>query len=78
MEFIVCTCPETADVLIDGNNQGPNKDANGALLTKQCNTGRHTIALKCRAGKQCSSPEITIVIRNTNPISPSEVPFQCA
>ena len=78
MEFIVCPCPETADVLIDGNNQGPNKDANGALIPKQCNTGRHTIALKCRVGKQCSPPDVTIVIMNTNPISPSEVPFQCA
>ena len=77
MEFFVCPCPESGSVILDGNDQGPNKDKSGNVLTKQCNAGLHTIALQCVAGKPCLPPQITIVIENTDPISPMEVSFRC-
>jgi len=77
MEFFVCLCPATCNVILDGNDQGPNKDSSGKLRTKQCNAGRHIIALQCPAGKTCSPPQVTKVIKNTDPISPMEVAFQC-
>lgn len=77
MEFFVCPCPATGNVILDGNDQGPNKDGSGNLLTKQCNAGLHTIALKCKAVNTCSPPQVTVVIKNTDPISPMEVAFQC-
>jgi hypothetical protein len=77
MEFFVCPCLATGNVILNGNDQGPNKDSSGKLLTKQCNEGRHIIALQCLTGKICSPPQVTIVIKDTDPISPMEVPFQC-
>ena len=77
MEFFVCSCPATGNVILDGNDQGPNKDDSGNLQTKQCNAGLHTIVLQCPVGKPCSPPQVTVVIENTDPISPMEVTFQC-
>ncbi len=77
MEFFVCPCSETGNVILDGNDQGPNKDGSGGLLTKQCNAGLHTISLQCAAGKTCSPPQVSVVIENTDPISPKVVAFQC-
>ena len=77
MEFFVCPCPVTGNVILDGNNQGPNKDSSGKLLTKMCNEGLHTISLQCPSGQTCIPPQVTTVIENTDPISPKEVPFQC-
>jgi hypothetical protein len=77
MEFFVCPCPATGNVILNGNDQGPNKDGSGCLLTKQCNQGLHTVALKCPAGKTCIPQQVTVVIEKTNPISPMEVAFQC-
>lgn len=77
MEFFVCPCPVTGNVILNGNDQGPNKDGAGNLLTKQCNAGLHLIALQCPAGKKCSPQQYKIEIKDTNPISPMEVPFQC-
>jgi len=77
MEFFVCRCSETGTVIVDGTSQGPNKNSSGDLLTKQCNAGLHTITLQCMAGRSCSPPEVTTVIKNTNPISPRVVAFQC-
>jgi hypothetical protein len=77
MEFFVCPCPATGNVILDGNDQGPNKDGSGRLLTKMCNKGLHTIALQCPAGQTCFPPQISTVIEKTDPISPMEVPFQC-
>ena len=45
MEFFTCPCPERGNVVLNGVNQGPNKDDDGKLLTKQCNTGEHTRTL---------------------------------
>lgn len=78
MEFFVCPCPATGQVILDGNDQGPNKGAAGELLTKQCGAGRHIIALQCADGRNCNPPQVDIVIRDTDPILPLEVPFQCA
>lgn len=78
MEFFVCPCPATGNVILNGIDLGPNKDDSGNLLTKQCNTGQHIIALQCESGHTCSPPSVTIVIASTNPILPMEVPFQCA
>jgi len=75
MEFFTCPCPQTGNVILDGIDQGPNKDATGNLLTKQCNTGQHTISLTCANGYICTPPQVTIVIANTNPILPMGVPF---
>jgi hypothetical protein len=77
MEFFVCPCSATCSVILDGNDQGLNKDITGRLLTKMCNKGLHTIALQCPAGQTCFPPQISIVIKNTDPISPMEVPFHC-
>ena len=77
MEFFSCPCSETGDVILDGNNQGPNKNSSGTLLTKQCNAGLHRIALKCPDGKRCVPEQVEIEIKDTNPISPLEVPFKC-
>ena len=78
MEFFTCPCPERGNVILDGVSQGSNKDRAGNLVTKQCNTGLHRIALKCPDGKQCDPVEIQVEILNTDPISPMEVPFKCA
>lgn len=77
MEFFVCSCPVTGTVILDGNAQGPNKSGSGGLLTKQCNTGLHTISLQFASGKICAPAQVTVTIKNTNPISPMEVAFQC-
>jgi hypothetical protein len=52
-------------------------DSSGNLLTKQCNAGLHTIALNCPGGKKCLPQKVTIEIKDTDPISPLEVPFKC-
>lgn len=77
MEFFVCHCPEIGNVILDGNNQGPNKDAAGNLQTKMCNEGSHTVALQCPAGKTCSPQQVDVEITGTDPISPMGVTFQC-
>jgi hypothetical protein len=78
MEFFVCPCPATGNVILDGNDQGPNRDGVGNLLTKQCNEGLHTVMLQCPAGRVCDPPQVEIEIKDTDPISPMEVAFQCA
>ncbi len=77
MEFFQCPCPVTGRVILDGSDQGPNKDNAGNLLTKQCNAGLHTIALQCPNGKKCSPPQVKIEIKDTDPISPLEAAFKC-
>lgn len=77
MEFFLCRCPVTGRVILDGSDQGPNRDSAGNLLTKQCNAGLHTIALQCPDGKKCSRPRVKIEIKDTDPISPVEVAFKC-
>ncbi|MDD2337678.1 MAG: hypothetical protein PHD01_14010 [Geobacteraceae bacterium] len=75
MEFFQCPCPEKGEVILDGKDQGLNKDAAGNLLTKLCNRGLHYISLQCPDGKKC---QLRLVeIKDTDPISPLEVPFQC-
>jgi hypothetical protein len=78
MQFFNCPCSGKGNVILDGVDQGPNKDAAGNLLPKQCNAGLHRIALKCLDEKQCDPAEVQVEIRGTNPIHPLEVPFQCA
>jgi uncharacterized protein YbaR (Trm112 family) len=78
MEFFVCPCTKTGHIILDGNDQGPNKDSSGKLLTKQCNAGFHTISLKLSSGVACSPLQAHVDIYDTDPISPREVPFQCA
>lgn len=77
MEFFRCPCPAKGNVILNGNNLGPNRDCAGNLLTKQCNAGLHIIMLRCSAGKRCTPPHVTIEITDTAPISPREVAFQC-
>jgi hypothetical protein len=77
MEFFVCPCPETGNVILDGNDQGPNKYPSGMLWTKKCGTGKHIIELRCAAGKSCKPQQVTVVIEDTDPISPMVVAFQC-
>ena len=77
MEFFVCPCTETGNVILDGNDQGSNMDSSGNLLTKQCNAGLHTISLNCPSGKKCLPTQVKIEIEDTDPISPMEVPFKC-
>jgi len=81
MEFFVCTCPCTGTcctVILDGEDQGPNKDDSGNPLTKKCNKGQHTISLQCADGKTCTPQQVNVVVSGTNPISPMGVPFTCA
>jgi hypothetical protein len=75
MEFFQCPCPERGNVILNGRNQGPNKDEQGNLMTKQCNTGLQYISLRCREGKRC--PLQRVLVEDTDPILPLEVPFQC-
>lgn len=77
MEFFCCPCPTKAKVILDGKGLGSNMDNAGNLLTKQCNEGLHTITLLCPAGKRCSPLQVMIEIRDTDPVSPLEVTFQC-
>ena len=77
MEFFICPCSATGNVILDGVDQGPNKDGNGNLLPKQCNEGFHAISLKCPNGKNCSPSRVEMQIARTNPISPLKVPFEC-
>ncbi len=77
MEFFRCPCPKRGNVILDGSDQGPNKDEGGNLLTKQCNAGLHKIALKCPGGTKCLPVQVEIEIKDTDPILPMEVPFKC-
>jgi hypothetical protein len=78
MEFFRCDCPDRGDVIFDGSSQGPNRDGAGNLLTKQCNTGLHVIRLTCPADKRCVPEQVEVEIKDTDPISPMELTFQCA
>jgi hypothetical protein len=78
IQFFRCPCPVTGNVMLNGTNQGPNKDSSGKLLTKKCGEGLQIISLQCPNGKKCSPPQVEIEIQYTDPISPLEVPFQCA
>lgn len=75
MEFFQCPCPETGNVLVDGKDQGPNKDGAGKPQTKMCNPGLHWISLECRVGKKCGRKLVEVV--ETDPVMPMEVPFIC-
>jgi len=75
MEFIQCPCPQRGYVMLDGKDQGPNMDDAGNLLVKQCNRGLHFVSLQCQGGKECITR--LVEIKDTDPISPLEVPFQC-
>lgn len=77
MEFYQCSCPGTGRVILDGIDQGPNKDSAGNLLTKQCDAGPHTISVLYDAGNTCSPAQIKIEIKDTDPISPMEIVFNC-
>ncbi|MBN2429810.1 MAG: hypothetical protein JXK94_15855 [Deltaproteobacteria bacterium] len=77
MEFFTCPCLERGVVILDGNEQGSNKDENGNLRTFQCGRGLHRIELKCSCGKKCLDSPREVMIVDTNPIIPMEVPFQC-
>ena len=77
MEFFQCLCSVTGRVILDGIDQGPNKDSDGNLKTLQCNAGLHTISLRCPDGKKSSPPLVTIEIKDTDPIAPLEVSFKC-
>ncbi|HBA87251.1 MAG TPA: hypothetical protein DCZ75_04465 [Geobacter sp.] len=77
MEFFTCPCPETGDVMLDDKNLGPNRDAGGKLLTKQCNPGLHTVVLRFSDGRCCDPSSVKVRIRETDPILPMEVPFKC-
>lgn len=78
MEFFVCPCSATGDVILDDSDQGPNMDDCGTLLTKMCNEGLHTVSLQCRDGRVCYPAAVHVVITGTDPINPMVVPFQCA
>ncbi len=77
MEFFVCNCPATGNVILDGNDEGPNRDSAGNLLTKQCNTGVHIVSLQCALGKTCAPEQVIVLVENTDPILPTEVEFRC-
>ena len=77
MEFFVCPCTATGNVILDGQNQGPNKDGLGKLLTKLCNEGLHTVSLQLDGGRVSHPAQIKVVIEGTDPFFPMEVPFQC-
>jgi hypothetical protein len=77
MEYFVCPCPGTSEVLLDGVSQGANKDSAGNLLVKLCNEGLHIISLRCNDGKICVPQTREVDIRDTDPICPREVPFTC-
>jgi hypothetical protein len=75
MEFFHCPCPGSGSVILDGSDQGLNKDHAGNLLTKQCNRGLHFVALQCAEGRMCGKR--LVEIRDSDPILPLEVPFRC-
>jgi hypothetical protein len=75
MEFFQCPCQKRGNVILDGTNLGPNKNDAGNLLTKQCGRGLHNIYLQCIDGTEC--PPQLVEIKDTDPISPMEVVFQC-
>jgi hypothetical protein len=77
MEFFVCPCPGIGNVLLDGKDLGPNKDGVGNLRIKQCDEGLHTLALRCAGGRTCQPKQVQVEIKDTDPICPMEVPFQC-
>ena len=77
MEFFTCPCPGKGTVILDGNEQGSNRDEDGGLRVFQCGRGLHRIALECTDGKRCSNSPQEVMISDTNPISTQEVPFQC-
>ncbi|MGA3208070.1 MAG: hypothetical protein ABSE05_09610 [Syntrophales bacterium] len=74
-EFFQCPCSGKGDVILDGSNEGPNKDDADNLLPKQCNAGQHVISLECSSGRRCSPKQVEI--KDTDPISPMQVAFQC-
>lgn len=78
MEFFSCPCPLKGTVILDGNEQGPNKDQDGSVRTLQCGPGLHRLSLACLVGRTCTQAFQEVEISGTNPILPMEVPFQCA
>ncbi|MGA3086758.1 MAG: hypothetical protein ABSE95_18560 [Thermodesulfobacteriota bacterium] len=77
MEFFQCPCPKKGRVILDGSSQGFNRDNSGNMITKKCNPGLHTIALRCTSKKKCLPEQVQIEIKDTDPISPMEVSFRC-
>jgi len=77
MEFFTIQCPGKGDVWMDGKRQGGNV-RHSSLFKFQCGDGTHKISMKCLIGKQCQEPEQQVLITETNPIEPQEVPFTCA
>jgi hypothetical protein len=77
MEYFVCPCSATGQVILDGQDRGPNKNPQGDLLAKQCSAGRHTLALQFPNGRACIPPQVTLTIRDTDPVLPQEIPFDC-
>jgi hypothetical protein len=67
MEFFVCPCTATGSVVLDGNDQGPNRDDTGTLLTKVCGEGKHTVSLKFGDGKFCFPAQADVEITGTDP-----------
>lgn len=77
MEFFVCPCTATGNVILDGADQGRNKGDCDELLTKMCNEGLHTVSLVFDDGRVCSPAQRTVEIVDTDPVCPLEVPFEC-
>ncbi len=77
MDFFCCPCPVKGTVILDGNEQGPNKDESGDDRTLQCGSGKHRIALNCLVGRTCKQESQLVNVSGTNPILPLEVSFQC-
>lgn len=77
MEFFTVPCPGRGEFFIDGISVGENK-SNGELNVFQCNPGHHCISMNCIVGERCKVSRQLVNIIDTNPISPMEVPFECA
>lgn len=78
MEFFTCSCPGKGTVMLDGADQGLNKDEAGDLAPKKANEGLHKISLSCVAGRKCRPRQRKVWIKDTDPILPLEVFFKCA
>ncbi len=74
MEIFECRCAERGTVILDGSVQGPNVDADGKVITYQCQAGFHTITLRFPDGQKCIPQQVEI--RGTKPQAPLQVRFE--
>ncbi len=72
MGWVIVEFSETREVFMDDKSQGPNRDANGTLVTLIVGDGLHTFRL---AGDHVDPPSQTVDVKDTAILDPLRVVF---